>query len=39
LTGAEIQSSQPITWPVLVNIVKQQPNFNINNPNDTHKYK
>ena len=29
-------SSQPITWLVLVNKIKQQPNYNTNNQNDTY---
>jgi len=35
LTGGKTQSSQPISWLVLVNKIKQQPNYNINNINDT----
>jgi len=37
LTGAKTQSSKPITWPVLVNKIKQQPNYNTNNISDTYK--
>ena len=35
LTGAKTQSFQQITWLVLVNKIKQQPNYNTNNLNDT----
>jgi len=37
LTGAKTQSPQPNTWLVLVNKIKQQPNYNTNNLNDTDK--
>ena len=31
LTGVKTQSPQQITWLVLVNKIKQQPNYNTNN--------
>jgi len=34
LTGTRTQCFQPITWLVLVNKMKQQPNYNTNNLND-----
>jgi len=37
LTDTKNQSSQLITWLVLVNKTKQQPNYNTNNLNDTYK--
>jgi len=35
MTGAKKQYSQQIIWLVLVNKIKQQPNYNTNNLNDT----
>jgi len=35
MTGAKTQYSQPITWLVPVNKIKQQPNYNTNNLSDT----
>jgi len=37
LTGATTQSSQPITWLVLVNKIKQQSNYNTADRKDTYK--
>jgi len=34
MTGAQTQSSQPITWLVLVNQIKQQPNYNTDKSNN-----
>jgi len=36
LTGTKTQSSQPITWLLLVNKIKQHPRYNTNNLNDTY---
>jgi len=37
LTGEKTQSSQPITWLVLVNKIKQEPNYNTDSINNTYK--
>jgi len=31
------EPSQPISWLVLINKIKQRPNYNTNNLNDTYK--
>jgi len=37
LAGVKTKSAQPTSWPVLVNNIKQQPNYNTNNLNNMYK--